>query len=150
MFAYTHADVLRIYVGSDGVATKVLYEHLRELGPIGEVAINLFRAQKASERAKVYRGGGYREAAYDKKDWSVDNLCNHLTDHASALALIWGWSRDEATIGFEHVLYIDLPTGQVSFHAPRRHSGPDYPGEWDGKRGQSPARIVKWVAQVLA
>lgn len=50
-------DVVRIYDGSDGDATKALYERLAKLGAIGEIALNLFRAHKNSARAKVYRGG---------------------------------------------------------------------------------------------
>ncbi len=33
------------------------------------------------------------------------------------------------------ILYIDLPTGQVSWHIPKDEIAayfPDYPGEWDG------------------
>jgi hypothetical protein len=145
------ADVLRIYRGSDGEATRALYDCLGKLGAEGEVAVNLFRACKSSERAKVYRGGrnGYRGAAYDRKQWSMDNLAKILVEHAEALGLRWGWGCDAAQDFHRDVLYVDLPTGQVSFHTAGRGVGPDYPDQWDGRRGQSADRICRWVARLL-
>jgi hypothetical protein len=142
------ADVMRIYTGSDAEATKRLYAELEALGPIGHIAMNLFRAQKASERAKVYRGGGFRGKAYDKKEWSIGNVCAALLEHGASMP--WGWGIDEKQPVHRHVLYVDLPTGQVSFHTGSRGEGPDYPGQWDGKPGQSPDRIVRWCASLLA
>jgi hypothetical protein len=69
---------LEIYAGSDGEATKRLYAELEALGLVGVIAMNLFRACKASARAKVYRGGGYRGMAYDKKQWSIGQLVEAL------------------------------------------------------------------------
>jgi hypothetical protein len=148
------ATILCVYQGSDGEATKALYTRLGAFGPAGMVAVNLFRACKASERAKVYRGGGYRGAAYDKKQWSMDNLCTVLIAHAVEVgAGRWGWGIDDALqergAPHHHVLYIDLPTGQVSFHTERRGAGPDYSGAWDGMPGQSAERICRWCAQLL-
>jgi hypothetical protein len=37
----------------------------------------------------------------------------------------WGWTID-TTKGRRHVLVVELPTGQVAFHSPRRFAGPDY------------------------
>jgi hypothetical protein len=149
----TYAEVLpeltRIYDGSNGDATTALYKRLEALGPAGVVAVNLFRAQKASSRAKVYRGGGYRGAAYDKKQWSMDNLCRVLTEHGAALGVSWGWGEDAKQPYHRHVLYIDLPTGQVSFHTASRGAGPDYPRAWDGVEGQSAGRILIWIAGVI-
>ena len=76
------ADVISIYQGSNGEATKALYAQLESMGPHGVIAMNLFRACKCSERAKVYRGRGYRDEAYRRKQWSMDNLCEALTKHA--------------------------------------------------------------------
>lgn len=150
-----YAEILRIYEGSNGDATRDLYAKLEEFGPAGVVAMNLFRAHKASSRAKVYRGGqpgrgSYRSMAYDKKQWSIDNLETVLVDHAAALSVTWGWGRDGATRNFEAVLYVELPTGQVSFHSPRRGKGPAFDGQWDGIRGVGPQRICHYCAQVLA
>ena len=143
------ASVISVYRGSDGDATKALYARLEALGPLGFIAVNLFRAQKASERAKVYRGGGYRGMAYDRKQWALDNLCRALTEHAADQGIAWGWGEDPAQPVHKHVLYVDLPTGQVSFHAPSRGEGPDYPRAWDGVPGQSPDRIIRFVARLL-
>lgn len=144
------ADVLRVYLGSDGDATKALYAQLETLGPVGVIAVNLFRAQKNSERAKVYRGGGYRGMAYDRKQWAMDNLAAALAAHAEGAGIGWGWGDDPAQPMHRAVLYVDLPTGQVSFHTAARGTGPDYPGAWDGMPGQSPDRICRWVARLFA
>ncbi len=147
--------VLGVYLGSDGEATKALYERLGAIGPAGAIAVNLFRAQKSSGRAKVYRGGqrgrgSFRGMAYDRKGWALDNLCGGLVEHGEALGLAWGWGEDSKQPVHRHVLYVDLPAGQVSFHTGSRGVGPNYPGRWDGVRGASPTRVCRWVADVLA
>jgi hypothetical protein len=162
-------DVLRVYQGSNGEATLALYKRLERLGAAGIVAVNLFRAGKASERAKVYRGSGYRGAAYDKKQWSMNNAAAALTEHAGQLGIVWGWGHDPKQPRHNWVLYVDLPAGgegrpssaggegrpssaggQVSFHTETRGPGPDYPGAWDGMPGHSAERICRWVARLLA
>jgi len=145
----TIVEVLRIYDGSDGTATSALYKRLEQLGPLGTVAVNLFRAQKCSERAKVYRGRGYRDEAYRRKQWSMDNLCEALHQHAVALNIQWGWKIDPDQSYHSWVLYVELPSGQVSYHTDKRGKGPDFAGEWDQHRGVSPQRIIKFVANVI-
>lgn len=147
------ANILAVYEGSDGDKTKALYQWLETFGPIGIVALNLFRACKNSSRAKKYRGGirgqgSYKSMAYDRKQWAIDNLTRVLAEHAGALGIGWGWGVDASTPGYHAVLYVDLPTGQVSFHSPHRTSGPDYAGEWDGIRGASPQRICTFCARI--
>ncbi len=142
-------DVIRIYQGSNGDATKALYAELERLGPIGAMGVNLFRACKSSERAKEYRGRGHRGAAYDRKQWSIDNLCEVLTAEAGPLGIAWGWGIDDKQDFHRHVLYVELPTGQVSFHTTSRGKGPDYGKPWDGVRGQSADRICRFVARLL-
>jgi hypothetical protein len=147
---------MEIYAGSDGEATKALYARLDRLGPAGLVAQNLFRAQKASQRAKVYRGGvpgrgSFSSMAYGRKSWAISNLCAILEEHGAALGLQWGWQRDDAEPGHaQWVLYVDVPTGQVSFHATARLTGPDYPHAWDGVVNASVGRILRWCEQLLA
>ncbi len=138
------ASIYRVYQGSDGEATKALYERLERL------AVNLFRACKSSARAKVYRGGRYRGAAYDRKQWAMDNLAAMLGKTARPLGIVWGWGVDDKQPYHRHVLYVDIPTGQVSFHCAVRDDGPDYPGQWDGQRGQAADRICRWIARLLA
>ncbi|HXI90495.1 MAG TPA: hypothetical protein VNO24_10820 [Blastocatellia bacterium] len=141
---------LEVYLGSDGALTKLYYAELEKRGPAGLVAVNLFRAQKCSTRAKVYRGRGYRGMAYDRKSWSMGNLVNILKQHGAALGISFGWKADPLTpFGDEPswVLYVDLPQGQVSFHSPSRGEGPEYVGEWDGRR-LSQERIIQFCDQV--
>lgn len=148
-------DVKEIFHGSDGEATRALFDELEKHGAIGLVAINLFRAQKSSTRAKVYRGGirgqgSYRSMAYSKKQWSMDKLCDILSDKAATLGIRWGWKKDPKAEFHDWVLYVDLPTGQLSFHTAARGTGPDYAGEWDGVRGASNERLISWVGSVMA
>jgi hypothetical protein len=143
-------DVLRIYQGSNGEATKALYSELEALGPLGIIGMNLFRACKCSERAKGYRHHRFKGDAYARKDWSIKLLAEAM--HADVL-FRFGWGIDAALQvrgdPHHHILYVDIPTGQVSFHNGARYEGPDYPGEWDGMPGQGPDRICRWVAKLL-
>lgn len=141
-----YADVIRIYSASDGDATRQLYAQLEGLGTRGLVAINLLRAQKCSERAKVYLGRTFRSNAYDRKQWAMTNLCAILGTQGS---LVWGWGEDPKQAYHRHVLYVDLPTGQVSFHTDQRGAGPAYPGAWDGMPNQSAHRITRWVGMLF-
>jgi hypothetical protein len=131
----------QIFKQSNGAVTKAYYSDLEKLGPVGVVALNLFRAQKCSTRAKKYRGGikglgSYRDMAYDRKQYSMQNLCEVLGQHGASLGIVFGWKIDPR----EHsrnkwVLYVDIPTGQASFHCEKRFAGPDYQKEWDGGHG---------------
>jgi hypothetical protein len=136
------ANILSVFQGSNGDATIALYDELRALRPAGIVALELFRAQKASSRAKAYRG-----KAYDKKEWALGNLVQALAEHD---ALRWGWKQDPAQEFHKWVLYVDLPNGQVSFHAGARGAGPDYAGDWDGIKNMSPPRICRFIADLFA
>jgi hypothetical protein len=143
-------NAYEIFEGSDGEATKALYARLETYGPLGIVALNLFRAVKCSTRAKGYRRRAHRSSAYDRKQWSMDNLCQALADHAARLTIRHGWKQDPAQEFHNWVLYVDLPTGQVSFHAAARGLGPDYPGDWDRVKDASAQRIVAWVQRILS
>lgn len=147
-------EAFRVWRGSDGKATSRMYNALTKLGAAGEVAVALFRANKCSARAKVYRGGNgresYRSMAYSRKDWSLERLCELLEKHAEALGMAWGWKEDEAQEWHAWVVYVDLPAfGQVSFHTSERGRGPSYSGEWDGKRA-STDRICAFCNAILA
>src|ERR1051326_6304313 len=148
---------VEVVEGSDGDGTKAYYAELEKCGPVGIVALNLFRAQKCSTRAKGYRGGirgkgSYRRMAYDRKSWSIENLCRVLAAHSEALGIRYGWKADPACVFDQDpswVLYVDLPQGQVSFHSPNRGEGPDYAADWDGKR-LSAERIIQFCDSVYA
>ena len=144
---------MEIYLGSDGDATKAFYAELEKAGPIGIVAVNLMRAVKCSTRAKLYRGGirgrgSYKNMAYDRKQWAMDNLCKVLLAHGESLWINFGWKKDPAQKYHEWVLYCDLPQGQVSFHTASRGAGPDYLNDWDGQH-KSPERIIQFCDSVL-
>lgn len=148
-----YVDIMQVYKGSDGNATSTMYGRIAlRFGDRGQVAINLFRACKTSERAKRY-SRRYKGAAYDTKNWSLAQVCKHLATHGQALGIGWGWAVDVAAAErddpFRHVLYVDIPTGQVSFHSRERGDGPDYRRDWDGQRGLAPERICRWVAKLF-
>lgn len=150
--AYRRA--LEVYGGSDGEATKALYEELIALVPAGLVAMNLFRTLKNSERAKSHRGGNargsYRQQAYDRKHWSIEQLCKTLRAHSGELGLDWGWAVDPIKERHRDVIYVDLPTGQISFHTePRVPDCPNYSFGWDGVPGVAPFRLCKWIGRLF-
>src|SRR5690349_21003191 len=102
-----------VYARSDGDLTKHYYAHLQTFGLARALAVNLFRAQKSSARAKLYRGGNakgrYRDLAYQRKNWSMSNLAQLLSEHAETLGITWGWKRDPRQAFHSWVLYVDLP-----------------------------------------
>ena len=102
-----------VFEGSDGDLTRRYYLALEALGTAGVIAVNLFRAQKNSTRAKAYRGRAYKGAAYDRKAWAMGNLVAVLATHATELGIVYGWKQDEATRFGENaswVLYVTCPT----------------------------------------
>jgi hypothetical protein len=117
---------------------------------------NLFRAQKCSARAKLYRGGvrglgSYRGMTYERKAWSMQILVDVLAKYGAVLGIDHGWKSDPSVpfgTDASWVLYIDLPQGQVSFHSPTRFAGPDYPREFDGAH-RSAERILQFCDSVF-
>jgi hypothetical protein len=149
-------DARTVFEGSDGEVTRAYYAALARRGPAGEIALNLFRAQKCSARAKVYRGGvrgvgSFARMAYQTKAWSMSIVCKTLETHHERLRIPFGWKQDASVLFGERVswvLYVDIPRGQVSFHSPDRLSARDYAGEWDGTR-KSEERILAFCDEVL-
>lgn len=149
------ADIIKVYDGSDADATRALYARLMELAPRGPIAVKLLQACKASERAKRYRGRAgrgqprFRDMAYDKKDWAISELCRALVAEPDIVP-VWGWGLDPKAVGFEQVLYVEIPgAGQVSFHSSYRKDGQDYAGAWDGAKNAAARRICRWTEAVL-
>jgi hypothetical protein len=132
------------YYGSDAADTRAFLIRLESAGPSGPLAVDLFRAQKASTRAKKYRGAS-KGRAYDRKGKALCRLCATL---ATTADVRWGWRPDPKQFYAPWVLYVDLPNGQVSFHSLDRGEGPDYPAEWDGQHA-SEQRILDYCEQVL-
>ena len=143
---------IEVFSQNDGGITKSYYAELSACGPIGRVAVALFRAQKRSSRAKDYRRGKWRRAAYDVKQWSIDQVCLELAENGAALGIRHGWRIDpDVVFGSEpsYVLYVDLPQGQVSFHLPSRGKGTEYAGEWD-RSHRSAERIIEFCDTVMS
>ena len=143
-----------VFTQSNGEITKRYYAELTAIGTIGLIATCLFRAQKTSTRAKLYRGGNrngrYRDQAYEVKQWSMGELCKILLANGSEIGFRWGWKEDPAAEYNVWVLYVDIPDiGQVSFHSPTRGTGPDYPGDWDHSHA-SEDRILRFCDDVFA
>ncbi len=135
-----------VFNQNNGDVTRAYYAEMNERGLMGQLAVALFRAQKRSTAAKKYRGGGYRRDAYDVKNWSLFEVCRILSQGGHEIE--WGWGHDDKTPGFEHVLYVELPQGQVSFHSGNRMEGPDYEKPWDGQKGMSVKRILAFCDSV--
>ena len=162
-------NALQVFLQNDGQVTRDYYDRLHACGPLGEVAVALFRAVKRSTAAKRYRRGAHRGAAYEVKSWSIGEVTRLLTAHPE-LNFRWGWKIDPATTGYPWVLYVDIPRRmalsdisgsalndgcaegveyqQVSFHSPTRGEGPDYPGDWCGDHF-SQKRIIELCDRVL-
>jgi hypothetical protein len=149
----TLAEIVAIFRASDADATRGLYARLERKGPAGTIAANLLRAAKTSGRAKGYRRGA-RGHAYDTKTWAMGNVCVALDaladDGRRGIGVAgWGWGIDETQPFHRFVLYLELPTGQVSFHSALRSLGPDFAGQWDGQRNVQADRILRYAAAVL-
>lgn len=139
-----------VFGQNDGEVTKDYYARMNALGPLGELAVSLFRAQKRSAAAKSYRRGKFRRSAYDVKNWSLSEISRVLESHPE-IGFRWGWKQDTKVVFGEEpawVLYVDLlEIGQCSFHSPDRGKGPDYSGEWDGRQ-ESAKNIIAFCDQV--
>jgi hypothetical protein len=83
--------------------------------------------------------------AYEKKEWSMEQLCAALNESD----IDHGWAVDETQEVHRHVLYVELPTGQVSFHTEKRLLGPEFSGRWDGIRDVASERIVSFANSIL-
>jgi hypothetical protein len=143
------------YRTSMGSETRRFLGRLERLGDQGRIAAALFRAQKASARAKKYRGSpkrrtygkSYRDYAYERKGQQLKVLADLLNDGAGDIS--FGWGRDENMPMIPWVLYLDLPEGQVSFHSVSRFAGPSYQGKWDGS-SLSESRVIAFCDNVIA
>lgn len=140
---------MEVFAQNNGEVTKAYYAELDAIGPMGKVCTALLRAQKRSDAAKRYRARKHTESAYGVKNWSINELTRLMLEHASLLGIRWGWKKDRNTPGYEWVIYVDTPNGQVSFHSPYRGSGPQYEGRWDGIRGIGRYRITDLCDHVL-
>lgn len=144
-----------IFDGSDAALTRAYNCDLRRAGERGALAVALLKAQKASFRAKRYRGGpttgvrSYSTMAYENKAKALGELCA-LLESRPELVPAWGWKLDPSQTHAAWVLYVELPdkVGQVSFHNIARLRGPNFAGEWD-KRHTSVERILQFCDSIM-
>lgn len=144
------ADVVaQAFYGSNPGRTRSVLSRLAKCGPPGLLAAACFRAQKASKTGKRRYGRYTREYsgyAYARKRDQLQAVASILAGHPS-LGLVWGWGDDDGNNCAPHVLYVDLPVGQVSWHAEFR-GAQEYPGEWDGQH-RSEQRIIRYCEMTL-
>lgn len=133
------------FEGIDSADTRGFLRRLEKQGNAGMIAAQLFRAQKSSTRAKMYRGSS-RDKSYTRKWEAMQKLCQLL--EATLYRQDWGWKVDPLQDYARWVLYVELPQGQVSFHSTDRAAGPDYPGEWD-QEYKSEVRILAYCDSLL-
>ena len=132
------------FESSEPSETTAYYDHLLRRGLIGQVAFGLFRASKRSDRAKGYRRRAHRGNAYDAKNEALKYLNAAL---GAWTEFSWGWAVDSHQEFHRHVLYVDLPTGQASFHSATNFGGRLYDGVWDGQ-GKSVENVLSFCDQV--
>ena len=117
---------------SDAPASRRLCKELDAMGPIGQLASLLFKAQKSDHQAKTYIGIApvsrrpYRDYSNDRMEEMLAKAIRLLDAHAKAMGISWGWVRGDKPGVPPWVLCIDLPTGKVIYRFPYRHRGPDY------------------------
>jgi len=142
--AYWVDEICQTIKAAKAARTAKLYKRIGQCGTVGPIAEILLRVQISSEKGKKYRGdsSGF---SYAKKSECMAGLCAVLKDQQQ---IDYGWGIDRKCDA-EHVLYVDLPNGQVSFHCFDRIGGPDYPKQWDGAHA-SGKRIREFAASVLA
>ncbi len=140
-----------VYQENNAPTTRLLFSRLKKLGSLGLLAVELLRAQKNSDRGKLqgYKKSkvfNYSGVSYGRKAKALSNIARILLENN--LGIKWGWGEDPAEFKIPWVLYLELPTGQVSFHNRKRYEGPDYEGQWD-KKNASCERILEFCDRLL-
>lgn len=135
--------------------------------PYGRLLLALREAQARNDSAKLraangrrfcdyYDGSRYARSNYRRSRearandyWNKWLAIQTACHEAEECSITWGWGEDPDVAQAPHVLYFDLPTGQVSFHSSVRALGPDYAGEWDGVPDMADARIEAAISQAI-
>ena len=142
------------FCSSDAPASRGLCKELDALGPMGQLASLLFKAEKARMQARSYSGRApvsgrpFRGYSYDRMREMLAKAIRLLDAHAKAMGIAWGWSRNDAPGKPPWVLSIDLPTGQVTYRIQERHLEADNELESEDEILNS-SRITKFCAEVL-
>ncbi len=128
----------------DGNATVALCVELSKRGLLSAAAVCLYQAQYSSARAKTYRrrSKGY---SYERKNTALMRMPRWL----SRADIHYGWGYDATSKNYEHVLYVELATGQCSFHSSERGDGPEFKGSWN-LEVDSMTSVFRFCDQVLS
>ena len=124
------------------------------MGPMGQLASLLFKAEKANMQTKNYLGKApvsqrpYRDNTNERLQEMLDRVASLLDAHARGMDISWGWSKDDAPDKPLWILCVDLPTGLVTYRLPYRHLGPDYKMATDSDSYNSD-RITEFCAGVM-
>ena len=134
--------------------SRRLCKDLDSMGPLGQLASRLFKAEKASKQAGSYQGKApvsrrpYCDYSKDRmREMLMKTVCL-LDAHAKLLGISWGWRANDKPDSPPWVLGIDLPNGQVTYGLPDRLMGPDYESASDSDFYNS-IRITDFCAGVL-
>lgn len=133
-----------VFKKRDGNATVALCVELSKRGLLGAAAVCLYQAQYSSARAKTYRRSS-RSNSYERKNIALMRMPRWL----SRADIAYGWGYDATSINFEHVLYVELATGQCSFHSSERGDGPEFRGRWNPEV-DSMTSVFRFCDQVLS
>lgn len=131
----------------DPAVTVSFQNSLLGRGVRGQLAFGVFRAQKRSTVAKGQRKRKFRREAYDGKQEALVYVDRLLTAN-DGLVDDWGWAKDSQQNYHDQVLYVDLPTGQCSFHSDHSSSAKAYGGKWD-RSVESKDSILAYCDEVL-
>lgn len=112
--------------------SRRLCKDLDSMGPLGQLASRLFKAEKASKQAKSYSGREpvsrrpYGDYSNDRMTIMLKEAIQLLDAHAKDMDVSWGWSKDDAPDKPPWILCVDLPTGLATFRMRERRIGPDF------------------------
>lgn len=133
-----------VFKQRDGEATVTLCIELSKRGLLGAAAVCLYQAQYSSARAKTYRrrSKGY---SYERKNIALMRMPRWL----ERSSIEYGWGFDATSKNYENVLYVELATGQCSFHSSERGDGPEFKGRWNPEV-DSMTSVFRFCDQVLS
>lgn len=138
----------------------------KKIDSYGRFLLHLHDAQRASDQAKSRAANGPHFERYphiDNFDWASANYrrnrdarwrnylekswqLRHAVKLARELGIPSGYQETDDFVPY--VIYFELPTGQVSFHADDDGGADPYDGQWDSEQA-SAARIRKTLRQYL-
>ena len=122
-------NALRITDALDEMETEEarhVFDDLRARGSLGELAICLLKAQKASDQADEAEDGQLRDRFHEDEMDAVDEIIEILLD--GPVDIRWGLGIDFENPGEVSSFYLSLPKGRVRFRCNYQGVGPAYIG----------------------